>query len=79
MYVLSVIWPPIGRQIEIIQWETRKDLHQPHLLHLALSKALTSGGRRSNIVFAEYNMPNLETFLLAVRRQILGFYFVTFV
>ena len=42
MYILSVIWPPIGRLIKIIQQETRKDLHLPHLLHLALFKALIS-------------------------------------
>jgi len=43
VYVLSLVWPPIGRQIEIIPRETRKDLYLLHFLHLALFKTLSTG------------------------------------
>ena len=42
-YILCLIRPHTGRQIEIIQWETRKGLHLSHLLHLALFKTLSTG------------------------------------
>ena len=39
----GLILPHIGQQIEIIQRETRKDLHLLHLLHLALFKDMCWG------------------------------------